>query len=171
MSTVIFFPRNPFLPDINNEGEKRNPKYAANLRALSRLVLFMFENDATVQPKESSWFGFWDGDTIVPLQQQRIYREDWLGLKALDKAGKLVTAVVPGAAHMQFTLDWFEQNVIAPYLSGGDVVVAEGAAKHQEDQGPAAEGEARGDGEWGLRPGGGAGGAGAATVRRLLLLR
>lgn len=95
----------------------RKREYAANLARLSKLVLFMFENDITVQPRESSWFGFWDGDVVVPLRQQRIYKEDWIGLKALDKAGRLTLATVPGAGHMQFTLDWFEESVIRPYLA------------------------------------------------------
>ncbi len=43
-------------------------------------------------------------------------QEDWLGLKELDDAGRLVFAEVPGQ-HMHFTLDLFESDVIQPYLS------------------------------------------------------
>lgn len=100
----------------------------------------MFENDVTVQPKESSWFGFWDGDTVVPLQQQRAYREDWLGLKSLDKAGRLVFATVPNAQHMQFSLEWFEENVIRPYLAPTPAGVEAGAAEAEEvEEVPAGE--------------------------------
>lgn len=36
---------NPFLPDINNEHDDKNPQYAANLASLDKLVLFRFSDD------------------------------------------------------------------------------------------------------------------------------
>lgn len=38
---------NIFLADINNERENKQPRYADNLAALQRLVLFRFEDDTT----------------------------------------------------------------------------------------------------------------------------
>eukprot|EP00882_Tetradesmus_deserticola_P020922 GHRQ01022612.1.p1 GENE.GHRQ01022612.1~~GHRQ01022612.1.p1 ORF type:complete len:107 (-),score=29.14 GHRQ01022612.1:1266-1586(-) len=38
---------NIFLPDINNERDVKNSKYADNLAALQRLVLFRFDHDTT----------------------------------------------------------------------------------------------------------------------------
>lgn len=38
---------NVFLPDINNEHAKKRVKYADNIAALKRLVLFRFEDDTT----------------------------------------------------------------------------------------------------------------------------
>ena len=48
-----------FLADINNEQmltvpQERKSSYAENLSSLSNLVLFMFEGDTQVVPKESS---------------------------------------------------------------------------------------------------------------------
>ncbi|PNH12249.1 Palmitoyl-protein thioesterase 1, partial [Tetrabaena socialis] len=109
---------NPFLPDINNERgpAARNPLYAANLATLERLVLLRFADDETVVPRDSAWFSFFDGERVVPLREQPLYREDWLGLRALDEAGRLEFAEAPGG-HMQFTLQWFSDNVMDKYLA------------------------------------------------------
>eukprot|EP00198_Chlamydomonas_reinhardtii_P009607 XP_001698944.1 predicted protein [Chlamydomonas reinhardtii] len=108
---------NPFLPDINNERGPgaRNPVYADNLASLARLVLFRFSEDITVVPRDSAWFSFFDGERLVPLQEQPLYTEDWIGLKRLDQAGRLVFEEAPGQ-HMQFSLDWFGSNVVDRYL-------------------------------------------------------
>jgi palmitoyl-protein thioesterase len=58
---------NPFLPDINNELPVKNATYAANLAALDRLVLFRFEDEWTVVPRASEWFGFFDGIKLVRI--------------------------------------------------------------------------------------------------------
>lgn len=105
----------PFLPDINNERPTKNAQYAANLASLERLVLYRFAKDDTVVPRDSAWFSFFDGGQVVPLRQQPLYTEDWIGLKALDEAGRLQMEDVDGV-HMQFSLDWFDDNVIQQYL-------------------------------------------------------
>lgn len=91
-------------------------RYKANLASLQRLVLFQFENDVTVVPKESAHFGFFDGDRVVPLHQSALYLDDRLGLKQLDEGGRLVFEHAPGF-HMQFTLEWFGEHVGLPYLA------------------------------------------------------
>ncbi len=45
---------NDFLTDINNEKSEKNELYKKNLSSLDRFVMFMFGNDTTVVPKESS---------------------------------------------------------------------------------------------------------------------
>ena len=164
-----YLERNVFLPDINNEREgERNPLYKKNLSSLERLVLLKFEDDSVVEPAESSLFGFWETDEdeekgegrrrsrgearkIVPLCESRLYREDWLGLRALDErngadrgvcaassssssssgggksgssgsdkgpigGGGLVFDTVPGD-HMQFSMKWFEEQVMDRWLA------------------------------------------------------
>lgn len=117
-----------FLPDVNNEGEAKDPQYARNLGSLEKLVMVRFANDTTVVPRDSAWFGFWDGAQVIPLEEQALYLEDWIGLRALDVSGRLVRAEAPGA-HMQFTLTWFEDNVLWPYLAGGARPSAHSAAQ------------------------------------------
>ncbi|KAK9831273.1 hypothetical protein WJX74_010098 [Apatococcus lobatus] len=107
----------PFLPDINNERPAKNETYRENLAGLEQLVLFRFANDVTVVPRDSAWFSFFNGQELVALKDQPIYQEDWIGLRALDNAGRLVFDEIPGG-HMHFTLSWFQSNIIAPYLGG-----------------------------------------------------
>lgn len=106
-----------FLADINNERVK-NETYKENLLRLRNLVLVMFENDTVVDPKATSWFDYYpenDDKTIVPLRQQKIYTEDWIGLKALDQSNRLHFLQTPGD-HLQFTSEWFTENILKQYL-------------------------------------------------------
>lgn len=108
---------NVFLPGLNNELEdSREPPYADRLRSLSALALFRFANDSTLVPRDSAWFSVQAPGGLLPLQSQPLYVEDWLGLRALDYAGRLYFREVPGE-HMQFSLDWFDDNVIRPFLT------------------------------------------------------
>lgn len=107
-----YLERSGFLADINNERQDKNATYKQNLVKLKGFVMYMFEDDETVVPKESSWFAEViededdDGDdngkdgknrTVTLLRDRRIYKEDWLGLKTLDDAGKIEFLTTPGA--------------------------------------------------------------------------
>ncbi|ROT43036.1 palmitoyl-protein thioesterase [Sodiomyces alkalinus F11] len=89
-----------FLADINNEREEKNATYAANMARLENFVMYMFEDDTTVIPKETAWFEEVNGTEVVPLRARQLYREDWLGLRALDRKGGLRFRQIPGD-HMQ----------------------------------------------------------------------
>ena len=104
--------------DVNAESTATpaNPQYKENLSSLRSLVLFQFDNDVTVVPKESSHFGFFDGEVLLPMEATELYTEDRIGLRALHEAGRLELKHAPGF-HMQFTLDWFSKNVLWPHLA------------------------------------------------------
>jgi len=107
---------NAFLVDINN-AKSVNQTYKNNLIKLNNLVLVKFTEDTVVVPRESEWFGFYkDGDinTILPYNETALYLEDRIGLRTLDKNGKLKFDWAPGQ-HMQFTMEWFTNHVIVPY--------------------------------------------------------
>ncbi|RKF53164.1 Palmitoyl-protein thioesterase 1 [Erysiphe neolycopersici] len=93
-----------FLADINNEREEKNQIYKQNLASLKRFVMYMFQDDETVVPKESSWFAEVNGSTVTPIQERQLFKEDWLGLRALDEKKALVFKTVPGR-HMQLNDD------------------------------------------------------------------
>ncbi|KAL6777646.1 hypothetical protein ACKKBG_A15070 [Auxenochlorella protothecoides x Auxenochlorella symbiontica] len=99
-----------FLADINNDRDARNSSYVAALTSLRSLVLYQFDNDLTVVPRESSQFGFYNGTHTESMEETAAYRDDRLGLRTLNESGRLTLANCPGF-HMQFTLDWFEQHV------------------------------------------------------------
>jgi palmitoyl-protein thioesterase len=102
-----------FLPDVNNDGHI-NPVYRSNLQSVHRFVMVKFLNDTIVIPRESEWFGFYapgQDTTVLSLQETALYTEDWLGLKAMDQAGKLVFLSTDGE-HLQFTDQWFLENLL-----------------------------------------------------------
>ncbi|OTB12657.1 hypothetical protein K445DRAFT_76874 [Daldinia sp. EC12] len=96
-----------FLADINNEREQKNETYAKNIANLENFVLYVFENDTTVIPKETSWFEEVNGTEVTPLRARKLYTEDWIGLRALDRKGGLKFKTVPGE-HMQISDDVLE---------------------------------------------------------------
>ena len=54
-------------------------------------------------------------------------QEDWIGLQELDERGRVVFDEIPGA-HMHFTLQYFEENVVKVYLKGNDLGGEQGAS-------------------------------------------
>eukprot|EP01127_Copromyxa_protea_P012980 TRINITY_DN3434_c0_g1_i2.p2 TRINITY_DN3434_c0_g1~~TRINITY_DN3434_c0_g1_i2.p2 ORF type:complete len:133 (-),score=26.62 TRINITY_DN3434_c0_g1_i2:16-414(-) len=112
-----YLQNNKFLPDINN-AITINQSYKDNLTKLNSLLLVMFASDTVVVPRESSWFWwFKEGSNteLVPYNQTELYLKDTIGLQTLEKEGKLKFDSAPGD-HMKFTLAWFLEHVITPYL-------------------------------------------------------
>ncbi|XP_061378239.1 palmitoyl-protein thioesterase 1 [Danaus plexippus] len=106
-----------FLADINNELIINNT-YIDNLNKLEHFVMVMFNNDSVVQPRETEWFGFYEvgqAKKLVTLQETDLYKQDRLGLKTMDEAGKLVFLSQPGD-HLKFSQEWFIDNILKPYL-------------------------------------------------------
>lgn len=91
-----------FLADINNERELKNQTYKENLEKLERFVMYLFEDDTTVVPKETGWFAEVNGTVVTPLKDRDIYKEDWIGLKTLDEKGALKFETTKGG-HMTLT--------------------------------------------------------------------
>lgn len=89
-----------FLADVNNERAEKSEEYKENLKGLERLVMYMFEEDTTLIPKESAWFEEVNGTVNMPLRATRLYSEDWLGLRELDRKGAIEFKRVSGG-HMQ----------------------------------------------------------------------
>ncbi|XP_071876548.1 palmitoyl-protein thioesterase 1 [Bombus fervidus] len=106
-----------FMADINNE-RYINETYKENLQRLRTMVLVKFTNDTIVKPIETEMFGFYkpgQGSLIQTLEQSDLYREDRLGLKMLHDSGRIHFLNVHGN-HLQFTEDWFVDNIIKKYL-------------------------------------------------------
>ncbi|KAH7071929.1 Alpha/Beta hydrolase protein [Paraphoma chrysanthemicola] len=104
--TEEYLENSNFLADINNERALKNVTYAKNLAQLDNFVMYLFEDDTTVIPKESGWFAYTNGTdgTVTPLKDRDIYKEDWIGLKKLDQKGGLHFETTEGG-HMQLDDD------------------------------------------------------------------
>ncbi|MCJ1402898.1 hypothetical protein MMC11_006119 [Xylographa trunciseda] len=106
-----------FLADVNNERAFKNETYKQNLMTLEKFVMYLFSEDTTVVPKESSWFSEFNATTgeETKLKDRPIYQEDWLGLKTLDEQNKLEFKLTEGG-HMQLT-DQLLKDVFNEYLT------------------------------------------------------
>ncbi|MCJ1393899.1 hypothetical protein MMC18_006775 [Xylographa bjoerkii] len=106
-----------FLADVNNEKVFKNETYKQNLMMLEKFVMYLFSEDTTVVPKESSWFSEVNATTgkETKLKDRPIYQEDWLGLKTLDEQNKLEFKLAKGG-HMQLT-DKLLKNVFKEYFT------------------------------------------------------
>ncbi|KAF2639473.1 palmitoyl-protein thioesterase 1 precursor [Massarina eburnea CBS 473.64] len=115
--TLDYLESSNFLADINNERELKNVTYAENLATLDNFVMYVFENDTTVIPKESGWFAQTNltSGEVTELRNRTIYKEDWIGLKKLDEKGALVFKTTPGP-HMQIDDDVLE-DVFKTYFA------------------------------------------------------
>ncbi|XP_042194300.1 palmitoyl-protein thioesterase 1 isoform X1 [Callorhinchus milii] len=105
-----------FLADINQE-RAINQSYKDNLMKLKKFIMVKFLQDSMVDPVDSEWFGFYkvgQAKETYTLKESVLYKEDRLGLKTMDKAGKLQFLTVDGD-HLQFSEEWFITNII-PYL-------------------------------------------------------
>jgi palmitoyl-protein thioesterase len=96
-----YYDHNQFLLDINNDHPdptKHNKTYAENMAQLHGFYMYIFEEDTVVVPKESGWFALHDAkeQKIKFLTELPIYRLDRLGLRQLDKQGKLFFRKLPG---------------------------------------------------------------------------
>ncbi|XVE76863.1 hypothetical protein DITRI_Ditri13aG0014400 [Diplodiscus trichospermus] len=107
-----------FLPKLNNEIKStRNSTYKERFASLQNLVLIMFKDDTILIPKETSWFGYYPYgafDPVLPVQETKLYKEDWIGLKTLDEAGKVKFVNVSGN-HLQISGSDMKKYMV-PYL-------------------------------------------------------
>jgi len=79
------------LPDINNERAK-NAQYKANVLSVQNFVMAYSLVDTVLDPPETGWFGVFANntwDTVIPLESQDIWIEDFIGLRTLNSQGKL----------------------------------------------------------------------------------
>ncbi|KAI9683410.1 MAG: hypothetical protein M1829_005482 [Trizodia sp. TS-e1964] len=99
-----------FLADINNERPLKNPTYKTNLASLKNFVMYIFEDDTTVIPKESAWFAEVNSTSskVTKLEDRPIFKEDWLGLRELAEKKALKFLSTPGR-HMLVTEDLLEE--------------------------------------------------------------
>ena len=93
-----------FLADLNNERMVKNNTYKENIKKLERFVMYVFEEDETVVPKESGFFSEVNATTqkVTKLQDRKMYTEDWLGLRSLDENDRLEFKTIEGG-HMQLS--------------------------------------------------------------------
>ena len=63
-----------YLADINNERQQKSQQYKDNMLSLQQLVLVRFSEDVLVVPKDSAWFGYWDGMRLQSMTETDLYQ-------------------------------------------------------------------------------------------------
>jgi len=112
-----FYSHSIFLPEINNELETKDAGYKARLAAVKKFGLWMWEQDRVVVPRQSEWFGAWDDRrNDIPMKEQKMYKEDWIGTKTLYEAGRMFFYSGPGE-HM-FLTETMIYDYLRPLLTG-----------------------------------------------------
>ena len=99
--------------------EEKNTAYKKVISNLDNFVLAKWISDTVIIPPASSHFGFYDlgqDNTTLTLQELPLYKEDWLGLRELDRKGKLHFREMEGK-HMDFNWTWFTDNIVIPFLN------------------------------------------------------
>lgn len=100
----LYYNYSRFLPYVNNAlPSKNSTMFKNNLLKLDKMVLIGGPDDGVITPWQSSHFGYFNnvGD-VVPLRSRDIYQEDKIGLKTLDKAGKLKILTYSNVTHLQW---------------------------------------------------------------------
>ena len=78
-----------FLPVLNGEKPLKRNKY---LQALTNFAMVFSPNDEIIKPPTSGIFETFNADlSVLPLENNPIYTEDWIGLKLLNETGRLHT--------------------------------------------------------------------------------
>jgi palmitoyl-protein thioesterase len=113
-----------FMADVSNDRADKNPAYRANIIKLEHAVLFYSPNDDVIRPQAAGWFEFYragqDRD-ITPLKDSEGYLGDWLGLRTLAEAGRLVQ-YRSGCLHVEHVgreCKAFVEERIMPFLGNG----------------------------------------------------
>lgn len=80
-----------------------NTDYKTGLIKLKNMILIGGPDDGVITPWQSSHFGYYDNnETVIEMCNRSIYKEDMIGLKTLDKQGKLQVITVPGIPHYEW---------------------------------------------------------------------
>ncbi|ORX36909.1 palmitoyl-protein thioesterase [Kockovaella imperatae] len=118
-----FLSTNTFLRNLNGEGRLVDGsgqvgQGGQGLSHLENFIPVMFDADRTVSPAQSAHFWTYDFDDktlLVPIEKQKLYTQDWIGLKSLDEAGKLHLEHCPGE-HMDLGTGDCAMNLVKKWV-------------------------------------------------------
>lgn len=103
-----YLAHNLFLADINNERSQKQQQYKQNMLSLKQLVLVRFADDVLVVPKDSAWFGYWDGHRLLSMNETQLYQVFPLFTLPLPFLA-LINPIAPCFPHCSSSLfKWFQ---------------------------------------------------------------
>jgi palmitoyl-protein thioesterase len=89
-------------------------------------------------PRETGWFGVFANNSvasIVPLEDQPLYKYDFIGLRTLQETGRLHRFSIP-CVHNDYTSPCFDKYFIAnvlPFVNSTTTAASATAAKSIDD--------------------------------------
>ena len=103
-----------YLPELDNEkaGGKANETYKQNILSLKNFVLGYSDVDTVLIPRQTGWFGVYteeQQDLVTPLEDRRLWKEDLIGLRALNETGRLHKFTSP-CAHNDYWTSCFDDT-------------------------------------------------------------
>lgn len=106
-----FLTNSRFLAEANNECHFNQTRKDMWLR-LNNAMFIKWEDDQTIIPSESSWWGQYDEDLEVETRHQtRIWNEDLLGMRTLEMNSRVQYTTFPGD-HMVFNYTQINDYVL-----------------------------------------------------------
>lgn len=100
-----------FLAEANNEvnyDEERRQAWTH----VNKALFIKWEDDQTIIPKVSSWWGQYDQDfNELQREDTTVYSKDLIGIKTLEQQGKAIYVKWPGD-HMQFNFTQINEHVL-----------------------------------------------------------
>ena len=106
-----YYEKSAFLPDANQDFIVVDEE-VEKIKSLEAMVLVKFNQDLSVVPPDSEWFGYYENgqdSVVLPAQDWPVWEN--LGLSYLSDNGKLHFLSKDGH-HLEFTTEWFEENIV-----------------------------------------------------------
>ncbi|XP_071096315.1 lysosomal thioesterase PPT2-A-like [Haliotis cracherodii] len=109
-----------YLAILNNDTHNgQSQTFKENFSRLKKMVLVGGPDDGVITPWQSSHFGMYNGSEVVlPMQEQRWYKEDSFGLRTLYERKAITTFTYSGVQHIHWhsDMDVYKKSV-EPFLT------------------------------------------------------
>ncbi|XP_015433613.1 PREDICTED: lysosomal thioesterase PPT2 homolog [Dufourea novaeangliae] len=115
----LYYKYSKFLPLVNNErNATKAMSFTQGITKLKRMILVGGPDDGVITPWQSSHFGYYDSnETVVHMRDRSIYKDDLIGLKALDESHRLTLITVPNVPHFEWHKNVsIVDDFLLPYL-------------------------------------------------------
>lgn len=100
-----------FLAEANNEVNFKEERRSA-WRKVGKAMFIKWENDQTIIPAESAWWGQYDEDfRVLCRHETEIFQDDLIGIRYLEEQQKSQYVTFPGD-HMQFNFTQINEYVL-----------------------------------------------------------
>ena len=82
---------------------------------LDKALFLKFDQETTINPPESSWWGEYDNQgNVLHRNETDGYKYDLIGIRTLEEQGRAIFATLPGR-HVQITTEDVD-NVVIPFI-------------------------------------------------------